>query len=414
MITRRHALGAGVAAGVSATSSDSRAQDDEAFWRDVRAAYDLPEGIINLENGNWGVMARPVLRAFERHTQRVNTQASYYARRAYYEDFSAARSRIAAALGVGADEIAITRGATEALQILIGGYNRLSPGDAALFADLDYDSMQTAMRSLRQRRGVSVVEMAVPEPATRETIVRAYENALQANPRIKLVLATALSHRTGLAPPIAEIVALARRHGADVIVDAAHAWGQCDIAVPDLGADFVGLNLHKWIGAPIGVGVLYIKRTRIADIDPFMGEPEGGSPIDARVHTGTMNFAAVLSVPDALDWREHIGAARFAARLKTLRRIWVDEVRTVDGVEILTPLDDPALSAGMTSFRLRGQTSVAANQLLAQSILRNDGIFLVHRAGVAAGACVRVTPHVFNTPQDMAALARAVRRAAAG
>ena len=114
---------------------------------------------------------------------------------------------------------------------------------------------------------------------------------------------------TGLVLPVAEIVALARARGVDVIVDSAHAWGQLDFRMPALGADFVGLNGHKWIGAPIGVGVLYIRKDRIGDVDPFMASEEfKADDVLARVHTGTMSYAAVLALGDAVDLHQRITA----------------------------------------------------------------------------------------------------------
>lgn len=390
-------------------AAGSAAAGDETYWATIQAQYDINRAVVPLENGNWGVMARPVQLAYAENLQRVNYDNTFYARRSYGADLAAVGQRLADMLGVSPDEIAFTRNATEALQALIGGYNRLSPGDAVLYADLDYDAMQTAMRWLAERRGVEVVRIALPEPASREGLTEAYAAALDANPRIRMMLLTHLSHRTGLVLPVAEIVDMARARGVDAIVDVAHAWGQMDYALPSLGADFVGLNLHKWMGAPLGVGALYIRRERLGDIDPFMGEdsPAPGSA-SARVHTGTANFAAFLTVPAALDFQGRIGAGRKAARLAYLRNLWVEPLRDHPGIEILTPAD-PSLSAGITSFRLAGQTTVEQNRAAAEQLLDRFGVYTVHRAGVASGACVRVTPALFNTVEDMVRLRDALR-----
>lgn len=382
------------------------ASTDEALWRKVAAQYDLPTDIIQLENGNWGVMSRPVLAAYERHQRMVNRQSSYYSRREYRRDFQQVRERIATTLGVSADEIALTRNATEALQALIGGYKQLRPGDAVLYADLDYDAMQAAMNWLRERRGVDVIRIELPEPASYQGVIDVYERALRDHPRIKLVLLTHLSHRTGLVVPVKEIVALARAHSADCIVDSAHAWGQIEFQPAALRIEFMGLNLHKWMGAPIGVGAMYIRRDRIADIDPFMANDEvPATDIRARVHTGTANFAAYLTVPDAFDFHEQIGGTPAkAARVRQLRSAWVTPLLDHPRVQILTP-EDARLSGGITSFRVKGQDSVA----LARQLLERHKIFTVHRVGVAAGPCVRVTPSVFNSLDDMQRLVAAIK-----
>ncbi len=241
----------------------------------------------------------------------MNRATSYYARRGLFPDLIAVRARVAAKLGVAPEEIAFTRNATEALKALIGGYNRLRPGDAVLYADLDYDSMQACCDSLEKSRGVNVVRIALPEPATHQGLIDCYEAALKARSRVRLILLTHLSHRTGLVVPVREIVAMARARGVDAIVDAAHSWGQLDFSLPDLDADFVGLNLHKWIGAPLGVGALYIRKAKVDLIDPdIANEPPFAATAQARVHTGTVDFAAQLTVPAALDFQDGIGDAR--------------------------------------------------------------------------------------------------------
>jgi isopenicillin-N epimerase len=382
---------------------------DEAYWAGIAAHYDVTREVIQLENGNWGMMAKPVMAAYLKTVARVNRDSSYYARRGMGADLGAVQRRLADALGVLPEEVAFTRNATEALKGLITGYNRLKPGDAVLYADLDYDSMQACMDWLKQRRGVDVVKIALPEPATHQGLIDAYEAALRADPRIRLILLTHLGHRTGLVLPVREIVAMARARGVDAIVDAAHSWGQLDFAMPDLGADFVGVNLHKWWGAPLGVGATIIRKDRLGDIDVDPGEAGApGRSAQSRVHTGTVDYAAQLTLPAALDFQDGIGAGRRAARLKLLRDRWAETLRGMDGLEILTPAD-PRLSGGITAFRLRGLTSAGDNQRVARALLDEHRIFTVHRAGVARGACVRVTPALFTAPADVDALVAALK-----
>lgn len=416
-LTRRGVVAAGLAlgAGSGAAAATQPAAGgivlaaDETYWAGIAAQYDLTSEVIQLENGNWGVMARPVLAAYERHQAMVNRRNSYYSRREYGADLARVRARVAANLGVAPEEIAFTRGATEALQALIGGYNRLSPGDQVLIADLDYDSMQSAMAWLKDRRGAELVRVSLPEPATRQGLIDAYAQALDAHPKVRLMLLTQVSHRNGLHLPVAEITALARARGADVILDSAHAWGQVATKLPDLGADFVGLNGHKWIGAPIGVGVLYIAQARIADIDPFMGADDyGPGDVRLRVHTGTSNMAAYLAMENALDFHEAIGTQAKAARLTYLRRRWTEPLRDVPGVQLLTPQDD-RLGSALAAFRLAGRTTPAENVELARILLERFGIFTVARHGLASGSCVRATVSLFTRPDEVDRLAQALR-----
>ena len=389
---------------------------NQAYWQAVAAQYDTTDAIVQLDNAFWGSMARPVLRHYEQQLSMVNRDNAWYARMRFPADFEAARAAAARALGVATDEIVLTRGATEALQVLIAGYNRLQPGDAVLYADIDYDNMITVTRWLQQRRGADVVSIAMPEPFTHDNVIAAYVAAMERHPKLKLMLLTHVNHRNGMVLPVAEISRLARARGIDVIVDTAHGFGQLDMTIPDLQADFAGINLHKWIGAPVGVGAAYIKRGRVADIDPYMGELRGGKAgedIRTRVHTGTVNFAAYLSLPTALDLHAHIGVANKQARLRLLRNRWVEAARGIDGIEVLAS-SDPRLTSAIASFRLKGKTSVADSYALSKKLVQEHGIFAVPRDGLASGACVRVTPGIFTPESHLDRLVDALRKVARG
>ncbi|MGH9888555.1 MAG: aminotransferase class V-fold PLP-dependent enzyme, partial [bacterium] len=276
----------------------------------------------------------------------------------------------------------------------------------------DYPGMQYAMRWLESRRGVQVKQFAIPEPATRRSVLDAYTTALDANPDVRMMLVTHCSHKTGFVFPVAEIVALARSRGVDVLVDAAHSWGQLELSVDGLGADFVGFTLQKWIAGPVGLGVVYIRKGRLAAIDPMMGDEDHPSDdVLARVHTGTVNFAAALTAPAALDFHDGVGPANKAARLRYLRDRWVTAVRGTRGVQILTP-DDRDLVAGMTSFRLNDGTSSEHNQRLVGTLRERYGLFTAHRTGISRGDCVRITPALYNSVADLDRLAAAIQELA--
>ena len=383
---------------------------DEKFWAEVRGLYDVTNEITNLENGYWGSMAEPVHQTFEDLTRRINHEGSYYARRKFDDDTEVSRAEVATELNVTPEEIVITRGASEALQNLISGDNRLQPGDAVLYADLDYDAMIYAMQHLKAQRGVEVVSIDLPEPATRESVLKAYVDAFDANPNLKLMLLTHVSHRTGLIPPVAEIAAEAKSRGIDVILDAAHSWGQVDFTPADLpGVDFIGFNLHKWIGNPQGAGAIYIRKDRIAAIDPYLGDQDWDEgDIRARAHTGTPNMAAWVTIPAALSLHRQITAPAKQARVTHLRNIWVDAVADLPEVQVLTP-NDPAMHAGITSFRLVGKTTREENVALAGRLADEFGVFTTRRGGVAAGNCIRVTPFLYSTEADVMKLADALR-----
>ncbi|MBR0686235.1 aminotransferase class V-fold PLP-dependent enzyme [Bradyrhizobium manausense] len=390
------------------TGSAAAIATDKSYWAAVKRLYAVTPDVVNFENGYWGIMPEPVRREFIRQSDMINYQNTFYARQRAGADFEAVRVKVAEAVGAAPDEIALTRGATEALQLLIGGYNRLKPGDGVLYADLDYDSMQYAMNALKARRGVDVVKFDVPEPASRQAVLDAYARAIEANPTTRLLLLTHVSHRTGFVMPVAEIARMAKARGIDTIVDAAHSWGQIDFRVNELESDFVGFNLHKWIGAPLGVGFLYIRKDRLAAIDRDMGDEDfAETDIRSRVHTGTVNFATVLTVPTALALHQQVGAAAKQARLRYLRDYWVSRARGFKDLEILTP-DETGSYGAITSFRLAGKTSKADNEAIVAKLRDSHKIMTVRRAGVAKGQCIRVTPALFTDEADLDRLVEAL------
>jgi selenocysteine lyase/cysteine desulfurase len=390
------------------TGSPEHTAQDEAYWREVAAQYAITDKATNLEAGYWGMMALPVLAAYHRNVDRVNRESSYFARREYPAITQAVRERVARALGVHAGEIAFARNATEALQSLIGQYNRIGAGDVVIYADVDYPAMQMSVTALAARRGATLGTLDIPEPATREQIIAAYARALDAHPRARLLLLTHPNNKTGLMLPVREIADMASARGVDTVLDAAHAFGQFPLSLRELGVPFAGVNLHKWVGAPLGVAAMYIRRDALERIDRAHGDDGPLDRIDSRIHTGTTDFAAVMTVPDALDFQDGIGVPRKAARLRYLRDSWVGPARAIRGVDILTP-DEAGLAGAITSFRLHGNGERARNVAIARTLLEEFGIFTVQRAGVARGDCVRVTPALYNTPADTARLVEALR-----
>ncbi len=386
--------------------------DDEAGWKAIAKNYAVTSTITNLDNAYWGIMAVPVLNEYRRLTEFVNRENTYFARLQWSETYRGIREAVAKFLNVGSDEIALTRGATESLQALIGGYNKLKPGDTVLYADLDYAEMKTAMRWLKERRGVKPIKVTFPEPTASEALTEAnilafYEKALSDNPGTKLLLLTHLNNLTGLIIPVAKIAKMARDRGIAVILDAAHSVGHVDLKFKDLGCDFIGFNLHKWIGAPIGCGVIYINRHRIDDIDTFMLKSPGSTAVTDRIDTGTSNFAAHMAIPAAIGFHDKIGTAAKEQRLRHLRNLWVEPARKLKGLAVLTP-DDSKMVAGLTSFRLEGVLTAKANDALVKHLADKFGILTVRRTGPDAGDCIRVAPSIYSSRDDVLKLVKAL------
>ncbi len=409
-------MGAALAAGptvAAAARAEGPAAPDAGSagavdWDEVGRLFERPKGLVHLEHGQFGMMAQPVRAAWRAAADRLGRETALYARSTLWPDLERVRGRLAGFLGVAPGEVALCRNATEGLRALILGYRPLRAGEAVVTADLDYDAMVALMSSLARQRGARHVRIALPEPATRQSLIDAYAAILERERPVRLLLLTEVSHRTGLVLPVAEIVALARAHGADCIVDAAHGVGQLARPLASLGADFVGFNCHKWIGAPLGTAGFFIRAGRLDDIaeDAAAGAAPSGR-IDDRVHPATLDWAAWLALASALDLVQSMGPAAREDRLRTLRSRWAETLRGLDGLEILTP-EDPALHAGITSFRIRGRVRPEENAAIARELLERHRILAVMRPGPARGACVRVTPALATSEAEIDALVAAL------
>ncbi|WP_421548575.1 aminotransferase class V-fold PLP-dependent enzyme [Pseudomonas sp. QD4] len=369
---------------------------DERHWQAIAERYEVEPGPINLENGYFGRMTRRVLDDYQANIAFVNRSNSVYVRQQFERtQAQQIRRQLAQLLGVDEHAVAFTRCATDALQSLIRNYNQLQPGDQLLLCDLEYDTVKSAMRWLARQRGAEVIEIEHALPASFDSLLDSYRQAFERYPRLKLMALTHVTHRTGLVMPVQAIAALAREHGIDVILDGAHALGQIDFNLAELGIAFAGFNLHKWIGAPLSLGFLYIDPSRLDAIDPDMDEFHY-PPSDVRSRTpySTPNIPALMTLPAAFDEHRAMGGAALkGARLNYLRDLWVREARALPGIEILTP-DDPRLYCAITSLRFKHTQD---QQPLVDRLLSDYNLFTTLRQGAAFGSCIRITPG-FTTP----------------
>jgi selenocysteine lyase/cysteine desulfurase len=386
---------------------NTRRARDEAFWRTFADRYAVEPGPVNLENGYFGRMSRTVVEEYQRNIELINRSSSVHVRQRFEQgEILEIRAQLADLVGVPADTVALTRNASDGLQSLIRNYNRLTPGDQVLISDLEYDTVKGAMRWLARHRGVEVIEIEHSHPASFDSLLATYREAFVRYPRLKLMALTHVTHRSGLVMPVQAIAAAAKEHGVDVILDGAHALGQIQFNLDELGIAFAGYNLHKWIGAPLTLGFIYIAPERLADIDPDMGEMHFPiTDIRARTPYSTPNIPALLTLP--LVFEEHRamgGSAAKGARLNYLRNRWVSAVRELPGIEVMTP-DDPRLYCGITSMRF---TRHADQQVMVERLLKDYNLFTVARSGAASGPCIRITPGLTTTGADMDLLAQAL------
>ena len=381
---------------------------DENFWHTIAERYDLAPGPINLENGYFGRMTRDVAQNYQRNIDFINRHNAQPVRQHFDTTQNIEiRDQLADLLGVDPAGVALTCRASDALQSLIRNYNGLQPGDQLLICDLEYHSVEYAMRWVARQRGLEVIEITHKHPATFDSLIDSYREAFERYPRIKLMALTHVTHRTGLVLPVQEIVAAAREHGVDVILDGAHALGQIEFDLPALGVAFAGYNLHKWIGAPLTLGFMYIDPQRLADIDPDMGSQHNPEPdIRNRSPYGTPNIPAWLTLPKVLQEHKDMGGTRAkGARLNYLRDLWVSEARKIPGIEVLIE-DDPRLRCAITSLRF---THLKDQQPMVDRLLKEYNLFTVARSGAAWGSCIRITVGFATTLDEINQLVRALR-----
>lgn len=368
-----------------------------ARWREVAALYPRSgDAAVNLEHGYFSPMALPVQAAFEDAIRYTNAHLSPFLRgERAREATDTLRARLAALINAAPHEILLTRSASESMQVLIGQYQGLQPGDAVVWSNLDYPAMRYAMAWLERRRGVTPVELALTLPLGREALLAHYAAALRDTPRLKLLLLSQVFPANGQIVPVREIVAMARERGVDVLVDSAHALGQVEVDVQALGVDFAGFNLHKWIGAPPGLGFVYIRASKLALIEPHFGDRDyPADDIRSRLHAGMPPISAIMATPTALDFHERLGGAAVKwARLDWLRKYWTERVAGLPGLQLLTPKED---AGALAAFSIDG---MSARELQA-ALLERFGVFTVERS-VGFTDVVRATVAITTETREL-------------
>lgn len=369
------------------------APNDESYWREIQACFTPSPDFINLENGFFSIPVRTVQDALERYNRQINSEGAFFMRTQYPQRLAAVVEKLAAVAGVGADELIIVRNPTEGMNILLQGYSFV-PGDEVVYGDQDYNSVNDALLMLEQRGRFRLVQVKVPfHPESDEQIVALYERAI--TPRTRMIVLTHMLHKTGQLLPVAKIAAMAQARGVDVIVDAAHSYAQVDFKLPELGSPFVAGHLHKWMGAPMGVGLLYVRRDRIADIAPLMGDVSfAADDIRKLRHFGTTPAGIELAVADAIDFHERVGGANKEARLRWLKECWTSRVRELSRLQLMTPGGER--SCAIAAFRIDGMPSSD----VAKMLMQEHRIFTV-ALEVAGVDVVRVTPHLHNTTEQL-------------
>ena len=376
---------------------------DEDYWSIIQQAYTVNPSIINLNNGGVSPSPRMVQEAVERYNTLSNEGPSYYMWRIIDLGREPLRQKLADLAGCDSDEIAVNRNSTEALNTVIFGLD-LKAGDEVIGTKQDYPNMINAWRQRSQRDGLTYTQISFDFPLENDNeIVSAFEKAI--TERTKVIHITHVINWMGQILPVRKLCDMARKRGIKTIVDGAHSFGLLDFRIPDLGCDYFGASLHKFLSAPIGSGMLWIRKDNIKDIWPLVGNDKPKSEDIRKFETlGTRSFPIEQGIGEAINFHQAIGSKRKEARIRYLKNYWADKVKDHPKVKIHTSLKD-AYSCAICGVSVEGMTSGELEiELFTKYKFHSVAIDWenIH--------CVRVTPHVYTRLKDLDRLVDALKK----
>jgi selenocysteine lyase/cysteine desulfurase len=367
---------------------------DEDYWWQIQQAYTVSPQIINLNNGGVSPSPMVVQNAVDRYNKLANEAPSYYMWRIMDQGREPLRENLAKYAGVSPEEIAINRNATEAIDTVIMGLP-LQRGDEIVMTRYDYPNMLHAWRQRELRDGLKInyVELDLPAEDA-DLIVEKYVE--QMTPRTKIVHITHIMNWNGQVIPAKRIADEAHMRGIEVLIDGAHSFAHLEYKIPDLGGDYFGTSLHKWLSAPIGSGMLWMKKEKISKIFPLIPNNKPNSDnIRKFENLGTRPFMIEQAIGQALNFQLAIGNARKEARLRFLKDYWAKEASKMPKIKMNTSLK-PEFSGALAHFSVEGlEAGKMEGELFAK--------FKIHTSPTKWEKLdgVRVTPHVYTSLRDL-------------
>ena len=417
MIDRRAFLGAAAGAALSFRAipdvlaaiaahrgSPQETEGNENYWFQVQRAFTVDRSIVNLNSGGVSPSPATAHEALKRHLDLSNSGPAHFMWRVLEPQRESVRAGLARVFGADPEEIAITRNASESLQICQFGID-LKPGDEILCTTQDYPRMVNAFKQRERREGIVLKQFAIPVPCEDPAeIVARYEKNI--TPKTKLILVCHVINLTGQILPAREVAALGRAKGIPVVVDGAHAFAHFPFAHKDLECDYYATSLHKWLFAPVGSGMLYVRREKIPGLWPLMAADEKqAADIRKFEEIGTHPAANALAVAEAIAFHEGIGPARKAARLRHLRDRWTSRLTKLDRVKLLTSLK-PGFSCGIATFAVDGIEPGKLGEHLWEK--RRILVTPIDHPDVKG---LRISPSVWTTPAEIDVFCDAVEAA---
>lgn len=378
---------------------------DETFWYQVKQAYTVSPNIINLNNGGVCPQPKVVQEAVERYNRLSNEAPSYYMWRTLDEGREPLRRKLADLAGCSPDEIAINRNSSEALETAIFGL-RLKAGDEVVLTRQDYPNMINAWKQREKRDGIVLKWISFDFPSEdKNKIVQGFVQAFSA--KTKVVHITHMINWNGQILPVREIALEAKKRGIEVVVDAAHTFAHFQYSIADLECDYYGTSLHKWLCAPFGSGMLYVRKEKIQNLYPLFAaaDPES-TDIRKFENLGTRSFAIEEAIGVAIDFHHMIGSERKEKRLHYLKNYWAERVLDLPNVHVHTPMS-PDWGGAIGLLAIDGKKpGDVGSALFNQFKIHSTSIEWENIHGV------RLTPNVYTTTRDLDVLVKAIREIA--
>ena len=379
---------------------------DEDYWSVIQQAYTVNPAIINLNNGGVSPSPRIVQEAVERYNKLANEGPSYFMWRILDQGREPLRQKLADLAGCEPEEIAVNRNSTEALNTVIFGMD-LKAGDEVIGTKQDYPNMINAWRQRVQREGITYTQISFDFPIEDDNeIVSAFEKAI--TPKTKVLHITHVINWMGQILPVKKLCDMATKRGLKTIVDGAHSFGLIDFRIPDLGCDYFGASLHKFLSAPIGSGMLWIRKDNIKDIWPLVCNDNPKSGDIRKFETlGTRSFPIEQGIGEAINFHQAIGSKRKEARIRYLKNYWAKAVKDIPKVKIHTSLKDD-YSCAICGVSVAGMTmGELENELFSK--------YKIHVVSIDWENIhfVRVTPHVYTRLKDLDKLINALKEISA-
>ena len=367
---------------------------DEDYWSVIQQGYTVSPNLINLNNGGVSPSPRVVQAAVERFNQLSNEGPSYYMWRILDQGREPLRYKLATLAGCSPEEIAVNRNATEALNTVIFGLD-MKAGDEVIGTKQDYPNMIQAWRQRSLRDGIVYKQISFDFPIENdEAIVSVFEKAITA--KTKILHLTHIINWIGQILPVKKIAQMAHKRGIEVIVDGAHSFGLLDFKIPDLECDYFGTSLHKFLSAPIGSGMLWVKKDKIEKIWPLLcNDKPRGNDIRKFETLGTRSFPIEQGIGEALNFHNAIGSKRKEERIRYLKNYWAGKAKEISGVKIHTSFQ-PEYACAICGVSVDCMTPAQLDQALFNT-------YKIHTVGIVWEniSCVRITPHVYTKLQDL-------------